>query len=180
MLGNKFDLLTDHRPLTFHRTLKNPSIARWLSQLEEYEYNINFKERKSNANADAMSRLPMCDEGEEVNTVQAIDIIELLFSINLDEIREAQGEDEMLQEVSQILDTGNTDTESSITLWPFIDKLDELFFDDKILYRCVYEGHIQNILPPALHEVLRLLHHEPTGGHLGVNRTVTRFDENFY
>ena len=183
LLGNKFDLFTDHRPLTFLRTLKNPSpkIARWLLQLEEYEYNINFKEGKSNANADAMSRLPMYDEEEEVNTVQAIDIIELSSSLNLDEIREAQGEDEMLQEVLQILDTGNTDTVSSRKLWPFIEKLDELFVDDEILYRCVYEGHIQIILPPALHDkVLLLLHHEPTGGHLGVNRTVARFDENFY
>ena len=114
-LGNKFDLFTDHRPLTFLRTLKNPSpkIARWLVQLEEYEYNIHFKEGKSNANDNAMSRLPMYDEGEEVNTVQASDIIELSSFINLDEIREAQGEDEMLQEVLQILDTGNTDTVSS-------------------------------------------------------------------
>ena len=29
-------------------------------------------------------------------------------------------------------------------------------------------------------KVLRLLHHKPTGGHLGVNRTVARFEENFY
>ena len=118
LLGNKFDLFTDHRPLTFLQILKNPSpkIAWWLLQLEEYEYNINFKEGKSNANADAMSRLPMYNEGEKVNTVQAIDIIELSFSINLGEIREAQGEDEMLQEVLRILDTGNTDTVSSRTL----------------------------------------------------------------
>ena len=180
LLGNKFELFTDHRPLTYLRTLKNasPKIARWLLQLEEYDYTIIYREGKANTNADAMSRLPMYDEGE---AVQAIDIIELSSSISMDEIREAQNDDKMVQSVLQILETGNRDEVNTRTLWPFIDKLDELFIDDNILYRCVYEGHIQLILPPALHDkVLRLLHHEPTGGHLGVNRTVARFEENFY
>ena len=40
LLGSKFELIIDHRPLTYLRTLKNltPKIARWLSQLEEYNY----------------------------------------------------------------------------------------------------------------------------------------------
>ena len=120
----------------------------------------------------------MYDEGE---AVQAIDIIELSSSISMDKIRKAQNDDKMVQSILQILETGNRDEVNTRTLWPFIDKLDELFVDDNILYRCVYEGHIQLILPSALHDkVLRLLHHEPTGGHLGVNRTVARLEENFY
>ena len=183
LLGNKFDLFTDHRPLTFLRTLKNPSpkIARWLLQLEEYDYNIIYKEGKSNVNADIMSRLPMYAVEEETSTVQAIDVIDFSPSVDLDEIREAQREDELLQKVFHMLETSNSDTVSCRSLWPFIDKLDELFIDDQILFRCVYEGHIQIVLPPVLHDkVLRLLHHEPTGGHLGVNRTVARFEDNFY
>ena len=63
---------------------------------------------------------------------------------------------------------------------PFVDKLDEFFIDDAILYRQVYEGHIQVILPPSLHEkVLMLLHQNPTGGHLGVNRTESDLNNNF-
>ena len=181
LLGNKFELITDHRPLTYLRTLKNPTpkIARWLLQLEEYDYTIIYKPGNIHSNADVMSRLPMYDESEPA--VRAIDLIELSSSITMDEIRDAQQNDEMVQRIILILQTGDMEAISSKSLWPFIDKMDELFIDEHILYRCVYEGHIQLILPPSLHDkVLRLLHHEPTGGHLGVNRTVAKFDEQFY
>ena len=48
LVSNNFDLFIDHKPLTFRRTLKNQStkIARWLLQLEGYEYNINFVSSK--------------------------------------------------------------------------------------------------------------------------------------
>ena len=110
-----------------------------------------------------MSRLPMYDVEEEASTIQSIDVID--FSpINLDEICEAQREDKLLQKVLHKLETSNSDTLSSRASWPFIDKLNELFIDDQILFRCVYKGHIQIVLPPVLHDkVLRLLHYEPTG-----------------
>ena len=102
--------------MTYLRTLKNPSpkIARWLLQLEEYDYSIIYMEGKSNANAGIMSRLPMYDEEEQA--VQAIDIIELTSCINMEEIREAQQNDEMVQRVIHILTTNNQDTVSSKTL----------------------------------------------------------------
>jgi hypothetical protein len=72
LLGNKFELFTDHRPLIYLRNLKNPSpkIARWLLQLEEYTYDIIYKEGNRSASADAMSRLPI-----EINAINIISLI---------------------------------------------------------------------------------------------------------
>ena len=52
----------------------------------------------------------------------------------MEEIRDAQQDDEMVQRVIHILTTNNRDAVSSKTLWPFLDKIDELFLDEQILY----------------------------------------------
>ena len=69
LLGNKFELFTDHRPIIFLRTLNNfaPKIVRWLLQLEEYDYTVTYKEGKANSNANVMSRLPMNENGDDIS-----------------------------------------------------------------------------------------------------------------
>ena len=52
--------MTDHCPLTWLRTIKDPRgrIARWIMTLAEYDWSIVHKRGKENSNADALSRLP--------------------------------------------------------------------------------------------------------------------------
>ena len=130
LLDNKFELFTDHRPLTYLRTLKFPSpkITRWLLQLEEYDYTIIYKEGKSSFNADTMSRLLMYNEEEPA--VQGIDVIELSSFLRMKKIRKAQKDNEMVQRIFLILETENKDAVSSKALWPFISKLSKLFVDE--------------------------------------------------
>lgn len=59
LFGRKFTLVTDHRPLTWLFSIKDPGsrLARWRLKLEEYDYNIVYKPGKINKNADALSRI---------------------------------------------------------------------------------------------------------------------------
>ena len=59
LFGRRFTLITDHRPLTWLFSIKDPGsrLARWRLKLEEYDYKIEYKAGKSNKNADALSRL---------------------------------------------------------------------------------------------------------------------------
>ena len=188
LLGNKFELFTDHHPLVFLRKLKNPSskIARWLLQLEEYDYTVTYREGKANSNADATSRLPIYENGDDDISqpgagISTLDVISITSILNLDDIREAQQNDDIVQNVIKLEYNSDEKVTISKEMRSFVDKLDEFFIDDAILYRQVYEGHIQVILPPSLHDkVLMLPHQNPTGGHLGVNRTVARFEQQFY
>ena len=58
LAGAKFILNSDHNPLTHLREQKNPrgKIGRWLSELEEYDYEIKYIRGKDNVKADALSR----------------------------------------------------------------------------------------------------------------------------
>lgn len=61
LYGQQFTLVTDHRPLVWLHSAKDPTskIMRWRIRLNEYDYNIVYKPGKINANADALSRNPV-------------------------------------------------------------------------------------------------------------------------
>lgn len=59
LFGRKFKIITDHRPLTWIMSLKEPNskLVRWRLKLEEFDYEIAYKKGKLNTNADALSRI---------------------------------------------------------------------------------------------------------------------------
>ena len=66
LFGRHFEIKTDHRPLThlFSESKGVPTMAsgriqRWALLLSAYDYTIRYKQGKLNANADALSRLPL-------------------------------------------------------------------------------------------------------------------------
>ena len=59
LYGRKFKVLSDHKPLTWIMSVKDPGsrLLRWRIKLEEYDYEIVYKPGSQNANADALSRI---------------------------------------------------------------------------------------------------------------------------
>ena len=59
LYGRKFKVVSDHKPLTWIMSVKDPGsrLLRWRIQLEEYDYEDVYKPGKQNANADALSRI---------------------------------------------------------------------------------------------------------------------------
>ena len=51
--------MTDHKPLTWIVSVKDPGfrLLRWRLKLEEYDYEIVFKKGVANTNADALKRI---------------------------------------------------------------------------------------------------------------------------
>ncbi len=73
LYGQRFVVYTDHKPLVglFSENKHVPLLAaarvqRWALILAGYEYTIVYREGKANANADAMSRLPLPEAPEQV------------------------------------------------------------------------------------------------------------------
>lgn len=61
LFGRKFLLVTDHKPLVWLNSVKDPTsrLVRWRLKLAEYEYEVVYKAGKTNVNADALSRNPV-------------------------------------------------------------------------------------------------------------------------
>lgn len=59
IFGRKFNIVTDHKPLKWLMSLKEPNtrLQRWRLKLAEFEYNVHYKQGKLNTNADALSRV---------------------------------------------------------------------------------------------------------------------------
>ena len=59
LYGRQFTIVTNHRPLTWIFSVKDPSsrLLRWRLKLEEYEYEVVYKKGSSNTNADTLSRI---------------------------------------------------------------------------------------------------------------------------
>lgn len=79
LYGRKFKIITDHKPLQWLFSLKEPNskLVRWRLRLEEYDYDIIYKKGKLNANADALSRIEI-NWTEEKETDNAKDIFEYM------------------------------------------------------------------------------------------------------
>jgi hypothetical protein len=83
LLGRKFQILTDHRELTWIFNVKDPSsrLLRWKLLLEEYDYEIKYKPGKQNMNADSLSRYPvLAIEAEELTQNRKTRIIKEMHS----------------------------------------------------------------------------------------------------
>ena len=61
LFRRKFTLVTDHRTLVWLRNLKDPfaRIGQWELKLREYDFNVEYRLGRVNANADALSRNPV-------------------------------------------------------------------------------------------------------------------------
>ncbi|CAB4010089.1 Transposon Ty3-I Gag-Pol poly, partial [Paramuricea clavata] len=69
-LGSNFTVYTDNNPLKYLQTAKLGAVEqRWASQLASFKFDIVYRSGKSNANADALSRLPHHDCPDKLSSV---------------------------------------------------------------------------------------------------------------
>ena len=108
LLGRKFHLITDHKPLLtiFHPSKGIPETAasrlqRWAIILSAYEYDVQYKPSGKHANADGLSRLPLNntekDDKDDVDVVCALEEQQLnCLPIQSSDIQKATIQDPIL------------------------------------------------------------------------------------
>lgn len=76
LFGVRFKVVTDHKPLRWLFSLKEPNskLVRWRLKLAEYDYEIIHKKGKLNTNADALSRVEIhpIDTQPDIDNVSVI------------------------------------------------------------------------------------------------------------
>lgn len=75
LYGKKFTIITDHKPLVWLHSIKDPTsrMWKWRTKLAEYDYEIRYKAGSLNKNADALSRNPPSSITLPLQTIDEID-----------------------------------------------------------------------------------------------------------
>lgn len=106
-------VFTDHRPITFLKTLKEPKgrIARWIVRLQEYDFTLKYKPGSENYVADFLSRLPECLEAEGLADHETLPpaaevVASLLFTEDPRGLYEEQRQDPDIKAVIEAIEGG--------------------------------------------------------------------------
>lgn len=126
--GAKVQVVTDNNPLVHLQTAKLGAVEqRWVAQLANYDYQLQYRPGKEHVNADALSRLPEeqgredsvervpdLEEGYMVGIVEAPggqqEAIPLSWGWDPDRWRERQQSDDRLKTLSRWLEQGREPT----------------------------------------------------------------------
>lgn len=116
LYGKKFLLYTDHLPLIWLHSLKDPSskLTRWRLKLQDFDFDIKHKPGKSNTNADALSRIKL-----PVNVLGSDDDDMNSTKVNVDDTEDrlqSYVKDLTNQIVSLTAKNKHNDSESTVTL----------------------------------------------------------------
>lgn len=165
LIGRKFTLQTDHKPLIaiFGDKRGIPTMAasrlqRWALFLSSFDFKIEYIVGKNNVNADFLSRLPtsgnFIDE-EESNTASYVNFIENASAINFSAVRAATAEDQCLSQVINFVKNGwPTQISVEDQLKPFKTRANELNIEHDLLlwgYRVIIPSALRKKFLGELH-----------------------------
>ena len=107
--GTDFVLRSDHNPLVHLRQQKDPrgKFGRWIAQLEEYNYTVEYIGGKDNVKADLLSRSPAANLNQPLSTFE-----ENVFATAIDnsdfveQLRQEQDTDPLINKIKRLIEHG--------------------------------------------------------------------------
>ncbi|UYV64000.1 K02A2.6-like [Cordylochernes scorpioides] len=162
LLGRKFKILTDHKPLVGIFNPKkpipqvlSPRMLRWCLTLAAYTYSIEYKPGKVNCNADALSRLPLNECPSVVPNPSEVFFIESEHAaINSSEVAKLTNKDPILSKVKFWAMNGWPERKVDDKFRDFVSKSSEI----SVHKDCLLWGS-RVIIPERLRkDILNLLH----------------------
>ena len=127
LLGHRFVVYTDNNPLTYVLTSAklDATSQRWVAALSSFDFDVRYRNRRTNADADSMSRLPelmkSCEENLSTDTINAV-----CNSINASSLIESISSNPDVADVIRTSDIANNsdivwqerqDIDSTLRVW---------------------------------------------------------------
>jgi len=158
LLGHRFTIITDHQSLKelLNQVIQTPEQHTYLARLMGYDYQIKHRFGIHNHAADALSRLPETPSSLFLLSVPCLTFVE---------------------ELRHQLDTHPEYCKQRETISTSPDTQSEFTIANGLILK---QGRIW--LPrdlPIISSLLVEYHATPTGGHMGVAKTIARLSENF-
>ena len=195
LLGRKFLLRSDHAALQWLR--RTPQLigqqARWLSIVEEYDFEILHRPGTAHNNADAMSRIASRVYAIREAVLRPVAAPNLPRDWDRSSIVREQQDDSDLQwiirwkaEQEQEPSVDEVRPKSAVvkTLvaqWPQLRVIDGLLVREWLHADGSCPRWLQLIPPPERrNDLIRLSHEGMTGGHMGLRRTMKQLQQRAY
>ena len=208
LYGRKFKVLTDHRPLQWLMSIKEPTgkLARWALLLQEFDIDISYRPGRINQNADCLSRIPKQDVDTQIKSPEIPMICFVTKEIETEQLndsycirarqkynrakklheelsREANSDidetiDEVLRHSRENSPNRENDQDSS-------SSSDDGYQEEQTRFVELFNGLIATsdgriLVPKSLREkVLKRFHSSPYAGHLGIKKTTDRIKRRF-
>ena len=199
LLGMKFTVYTDHKPLRslFTAEMRNARIQRWAIMLSEYGCDIEYQSGKLNVPADVLSRLASGDAAEEVLILDSSEPVETPAATSEENDDFHEPEHHTLDQNDPLLTFATDlmqDQRKDDFLSPLIENIEEgnemndYILDEGILYHI--STPVKRDSAPCLQvaiplkHVSSLLHYlhdsEYGGGHGGVEKTYNKIRRRYH
>ena len=192
--GRQFTIWTDHKPLNYILSAKDPTgkLTRWALTLQVYDFVIEYRKGINNGNADGLSRIPWTQLQTEAKREPKQSQQESVMAItedpfNKDEIRRLQEADQELQQKIAYLKDG-TLPEIAKENKMILRNIEDYLLDDEILYHiycpktATAEGLWKQLVIPKKFrtEIMRQNHDEPQAAHFGFNKTADKIRRRYF
>ena len=177
LTGTHFTIMTDHRPLKYLLTIKDPSsrLSKWAMFLMEYSFTIQYRPGRMNGNVDSLTRLRQNESETKATNIKQIALVNEnppikplhLVVWTQQEIKNLQDQDPYVQDLVSKLDTQH------------------LFYQNPLglLYkeRQNEERHDQLVAPALIiPDILRMYHSSLFGAHPGQKKTCQLIQQDFF
>ena len=200
LLGKEFVLRTDHNSLRWLHNFQGleGQLARWVEQLASFQYKIVHRPGRGHTNADALSRLPAYLSTPVVSQpavqTQGGAVIAAVQNITPnantgwegDELAQAQREDAELQKIIAVKSEGTNCLQPPADLQKYVAVWAQIQMQGSRLVRFPPSNsdaanQVQIVIPSSMvPKVLRQLHNDATGGHLGIQKLQAKVKDRFY
>ena len=171
--GRQFKLVTDHCPLTFLRSCKDPRgrLARWIIELEQFTYVMEYRKGNSIPHADALSRGVTAPLREI-----------LISSDEGDKVKAQRSDPDLLQVIACLVHGQPCPPDAMPTTKFYLSHRESLKVDpaSNLLF-WVADGEKRLVVPASsVREVLAACHDSQFSGHLGLAKTTQKVKERFF
>lgn len=179
LLGRKFVLVTDHAPLSLLKNGKDPHqrLARWVAQLQCFDFEVRYKPGNSHTDADCLSRMVENDPESNDDSDEIEEVSDLIRHINsvvsengCIDIAKEQQNDPFCQKILEGIKSKENSRSSK-------------YFEvqDNLLHHKDRLGNLMLVIPKSqVEEILCQSHDIPLAGHMGFKRTYDLIKERFF
>jgi len=188
LLGRKFIVRTDHSALQWLRRTPEPmaQMARWLSYIEQFNFEIQHRPGTKHGNADRLSRTPVREDIVRAVKREDADLSSKDITNDREALTKAQLDDPDIGPVLRLI-TNNPEVpdvsqlvSKSADVKRFVAEWFRLKLIDGVLYRVKpatkdRPEYVQLVVPAVMRrDFMRQAHEGMAGGHYGAQRSMNQ------